>query len=184
LAKKILCIGVIIALASLAQAAPGSASLYAFPGKDATVGAWTAMHGAVPYQVTIALKLEYDFKSPGKLSLTLNLPGIPGLSPLELELFNPGNGSQARPGGIYRQKWREILYDLHHDFDNTILTLTATWTEILRDNNQFGFITDFSFSVSHDNPPAAPVPLPGAVWLLGTGLLGLGCLERRRRKVS
>jgi hypothetical protein len=28
---------------------------------------------------------------------------------------------------------------------------------------------------------ASPVPLPGAVWLLGTGLLGL-CLLRGRRK--
>lgn len=30
--------------------------------------------------------------------------------------------------------------------------------------------------------PASSVPIPGAVWLLGTGVLGLLCLGRRRKK--
>lgn len=30
--------------------------------------------------------------------------------------------------------------------------------------------------------PSSAVPLPAGIWLLGTGLLGLGCLGRRRRK--
>ncbi len=37
-----------------------------------------------------------------------------------------------------------------------------------------GYITDFTLSYS-------AVPLPAAVWLLGTGLLGLACLGWRRR---
>jgi hypothetical protein len=36
-----------------------------------------------------------------------------------------------------------------------------------------------SYSVTY--PAAAQTPIPGAVWLLGTGLLGLACVGRRRR---
>jgi hypothetical protein len=32
------------------------------------------------------------------------------------------------------------------------------------------------------NGSPVPTPIPGAVWLLGTGLLGLACVRRRRRK--
>jgi hypothetical protein len=33
-----------------------------------------------------------------------------------------------------------------------------------------------------DNPP--PVPIPGAVWLFGSGMAGLGWLMRRRKKAE
>jgi hypothetical protein len=34
------------------------------------------------------------------------------------------------------------------------------------------------------NPPPPPIPLPAAVWLLGSGLLGLTGVARRKLKVQ
>jgi hypothetical protein len=41
--------------------------------------------------------------------------------------------------------------------------------------------TTFYFSSSVDISPSGVVPIPGAVWLFGTALVGLGALGRRRR---
>ncbi|MBU1042360.1 MAG: hypothetical protein KKF77_14795 [Proteobacteria bacterium] len=40
---------------------------------------------------------------------------------------------------------------------------------------------DFVFAISHTAPTVAPTPIPGAVWLLGSGLLGLAGFKRSRR---
>lgn len=48
----------------------------------------------------------------------------------------------------------------------------ATWD---RDYN------DFVFALSQTAPSVAPTPIPGAVWLLGSGLLGLVGFKRSRR---
>lgn len=48
----------------------------------------------------------------------------------------------------------------------------ATWD---RDYN------DFVFAVSKTAPTVAPTPIPGAVWLLGSGLLGLAGFKRARK---
>jgi hypothetical protein len=34
------------------------------------------------------------------------------------------------------------------------------------------------------NPLVSPTPLPGAVWMFGTGLAGLALLRRRRKKLA
>lgn len=40
---------------------------------------------------------------------------------------------------------------------------------------------DFVFALSQTAPTVAPTPIPGAVWLLGSGLLGLVGFKRSRR---
>jgi hypothetical protein len=44
--------------------------------------------------------------------------------------------------------------------------------------HNLGYLTSYSLTYPD---PATPTPIPGAVWLLGTGLLGLACVGRRRR---
>jgi hypothetical protein len=44
--------------------------------------------------------------------------------------------------------------------------------------------TTFYFSSSVDISPSGVVPIPGAVWLFGTALVGLGALGRRFRTVA
>jgi hypothetical protein len=59
----------------------------------------------------------------------------------------------------------------------TQFTLNATLVEMNTDHTHYGYISNFSVAY----PAAAHAPIPGAVWLLGTGLLGLGCVGWRRR---
>ena len=42
-----------------------------------------------------------------------------------------------------------------------------------------GYMT--SFVLEYNDPNAAHAPIPGAVWLLGSGLLGLAFLRPRRK---
>jgi hypothetical protein len=59
----------------------------------------------------------------------------------------------------------------------TQFTLNATLVEMNTDHTHYGYISNFSVTY----PAASPTPIPGAVWLFGTGLLGLACVRRRLR---
>lgn len=59
-------------------------------------------------------------------------------------------------------------------------TLSATIIEIFGEYSSpahSGYFENFQLTY-----PASAVPVPGALWLLGTGLLGLFCLGRRRKQ--
>jgi hypothetical protein len=61
--------------------------------------------------------------------------------------------------------------------DGTPFTVSGTLRENSGGGNtHYGYIENFKLTY-----PASTVPVPGAVWLLGTGLLGLFCLGRRRQ---
>ena len=62
-----------------------------------------------------------------------------------------------------------------HDSLNKLFTFAATLKEVSTDHTHSGYIQDFTITY----PDPAPTPIPGAVWLLATGLLGLGFMRRR-----
>jgi len=55
--------------------------------------------------------------------------------------------------------------------DGTLQPFFGPWTS---GNQQYSLYTNFQ------SPDSAPVPIPGAVWLLGSGLIGLVGIGRKR----
>jgi hypothetical protein len=69
------------------------------------------------------------------------------------------------------------LYGEGYYSDGTYFTLEASLYNLINGATHQGTMTGFSIIY----PDAVPAPIPGAVWLLNTGFLGLACVGRRRR---
>jgi hypothetical protein len=125
--------------------------------------------------------MVYDnLRSPGNIQFSLKLPGLAGLANIEVELTAAVAFSPAKKGGRQRQYWQEILFNLGHNHSDVSFTLAADLNEVPGGRDDYVYVTGFTISLAYGDPEVASAPLPGAVWLLGTGLLGLGCLGRRR----
>ena len=55
---------------------------------------------------------------------------------------------------------------------------TATLVDIEGNHKNVGFMSSFILEYPYNS---SPVPIPGTVWLLSTGVLGIWCLGRRRK---
>lgn len=60
----------------------------------------------------------------------------------------------------------------------TPFMFTAVLEDVLGNHQNQGYMTSFTLEYPYD--PSA-VPIPGSVWLLSTGVLGIWCLGRRRK---
>jgi hypothetical protein len=175
--------GALLTLASLAQVSPGIASIYAVPGSSEIIMTWTETLGFDQGNTKFTVNFAYDiFNTVGDLRLSVNLPEFSAVSSIDFELITTAEYSTEKEGALYLKHWKEILYGFGHNRNNTSFILMAILTEALGGSNYYVFMTSFSFFMSHADPLPSPVPLPGAVWLLGTGLLGLACVGRRRKK--
>ncbi len=81
---------------------------------------------------------------------------------------------------IQNQTFNLVGSGTNADDHNTPFTFTAILHETYGDHTHYGYFDNFS--ITYPTAAAAPTPIPGAVWLLGSGLLGLACLRPRLRK--
>jgi len=65
-----------------------------------------------------------------------------------------------------------------NSLDGEPFMFTAELEDILGNHQNKGYISSFILEYPYNS---SPVPIPGAVWLLGSGMLGLWCLGRRRK---
>lgn len=63
--------------------------------------------------------------------------------------------------------------------DKTTLASLGTFT--LSEDTDGSLLVDWGQMAPWPPPPPPPIPIPGAVWLLGSGLIGLWGIRRRRR---
>ena len=81
----------------------------------------------------------------------------------------------------YRNIDQSIWNDLQGAVQLTVLDGSFDFEQFEIDIavNEIGYVQEFS--VSEFNLELAPVPVPPALWLFGSGLLGLGGLARRKK---
>jgi hypothetical protein len=126
---------------------------------------YAGMHG---YLATITSEAEYQWivaNLGGALTLDHWLGGYRDLDSgseftgwhwVTGETWSYTKWFPGEPSSIYENA-------LQFDDDERINPLLGYWNDLDRNNPELGYIVEYSH----------PVPIPGAVWLLGSGLMGL-----------
>ncbi len=203
MARKLLLVVALISLVSLVQAAPGFGDTYnlgdfglswteyfgdtGYPGSangqfEVSESAMTIgplvnpVSGgtASPYQVV------YRTADQTQPDFTIQGYGVPAISSFDtvITITSSWSGYSLQDGTM------AMVGTGTNSLDGQPFTLTGTMSDqtpqffVQMGKQHHG---TFSALTLDYTPAAVPAPIPGAVWLLGTGLLGLACVGRRRR---
>jgi hypothetical protein len=100
-----------------------------------------------------------------------------------------GYGEGGGTGGSEYEIMNQLWDTTNTVFDNTVregptdLQMVAQWVQTLAPGESFSYTHTLEVCPIEGCPPE--VPVPAAVWLLGSGLLGLlGAARRRRNRAA
>lgn len=172
---------------------PDNAPVFMGQAIDRQIWSWDFNTGTAtfePGQHALTIGVPYELHNADAINFTDNGDGTyTGL--LDFQVYNPGFGNP--------RAWLEITWDITDDGMGNLAMITADG-----DGNGFaGTIAGcgdgtpactpswagfpFPFEPTWDGQASASavsaVPLPAAVWLFGSGLLGLAGVARTRNKV-
>ena len=127
----------------------------------------------------ITYKITYDSLHIGIGGVNNNIRFVVNtqdvkISSSDLVLIATAEYSKEKESGGHWKCWWETIYGYGTDGNGNSFTFYGDLVETQADSVHYGYVTNFTLEYT-----ASPVPIPGAVWLLGTGLLGLFCLKRR-----
>jgi hypothetical protein len=135
---------------------------------------------------------EVSFDTPATPS---NLPGGNSVSPpfVTSEQFSADSDTPVMANGVNESdEWLQIIFDLQSGkvFEDVIYALSLAGEEgglrvgihvqgfeIIGKNGE-----TLSESLINNNDEGAPIPIPGAIWLLGSGLIGLVGFRKKLKK--
>lgn len=125
----------------------------------------------------ITFVTNYDsIVSPGQVKFAADIPGGPSITAEEMLITITGtyinNDSKWH---FYNQEGN--IEGIGKNSDGTVFTISGILKEYDHDTNHWGYMDEFVLTY-----PASTVPIPGTVWLLSTGFLGIWCLGRRRKE--
>ena len=202
MARKIL---IVVALVTLVAAAPGLAETLDFGpylegcswsevfgsgGPGSANGSFSGYVGNLsisrlvnpdPIGTTSPNQIVYQTRDSAAPDLIYQVGDVPVITSFDtvITVTEVRNGLALQDGTMFLSGTGKNTDDLPFSFTGT-LTSTAPDFYLSVMGKDAGIFTALTLDYT---PPAdsASAPIPGAVWLLGTGLLGLACAGRRRR---
>lgn len=129
--------------------------------------------------------------SPANINDTVSLGSFSANEEVIFRLVNVGSERFGEPGVVPDEISEIFSGSLSHanpDHPNTFFTLIEDvdeFTRIVRFEDLFSTNDQTGFLAGHDvrfTLQLTPVPIPAAVWLFGSGVIGLIGLARRRKR--
>lgn len=123
-----------------------------------------------------------DIVTDGEVKFACNIPGGPSITSYDFEFtitatyITQGDGTWTFQNNL-EGNYVATIEGSGTNIDGTPFTISGILWEDYGDHTHSGHFIDFTLTYS-----PSPVPISGAVWLFGTGLLGLFCLGRRRKE--
>jgi len=121
--------------------------------------------------------------TPLKVGMYLNATRYPFNSPTKpgMSIYGNGRGDNTSDG------WFDVL-DVAFDGSGNLLRLAVDFKQYDETNTMsgpgiFGSLRYNDPGIALNTTGASPTPVPAAVWLLGSGLLGLAGASRRKKAV-